>query len=132
MSTFIEKERIKSEYRGWEARFYAEAKQHASTLLRVSELEKSKEDMIEEYMESPKFYTFLDDYDDDITCSTTDRAWSRALGAVLWKFPNLFSPETDFPCPQLPGSGGASASHAAPEAWGPWPSRSPAPDDRTM
>ena len=45
---------------------HAEAKQHASTLLKVSELERSKEDMIEEYMESPEFYTFLDEHDDDV------------------------------------------------------------------
>ena len=34
----VEKEHIESESHGWEAHFYAEAKQHASTLLRVSEL----------------------------------------------------------------------------------------------
>ena len=128
----VEKERLEGESRGWEARFYSEAKQHASTLLRVSELEKSKEDVIEEYMESPEFYTFLDEHDDDVIRSTTETTWSRALGAVLGKFPTLFSPEIDFPCPRLPGSAGASASQSAPEAWGPWPSRSPAPDDRTM
>ena len=51
---------------------------------------------------------------------------------MLGKFPAFFSPETDFPCPRLPGSAGASASQSGPEAWGPWPSRSPAPDDKTM
>ena len=68
----LEKEHIESESREWEACFYAEVKQHSSTLLRVSELEKSKEDVIEEYMESPEFYTFLDEHDDDVIHSTTE------------------------------------------------------------
>ena len=38
----VEKECIESESRGWEARFYAEAKQHASTLLTVLSSRRAK------------------------------------------------------------------------------------------
>ena len=73
--------------------------------------------------------SFLDEHDDDVIRSAIGIAWSRALGAILVKFPDLFSLETDFPCPRLPRSAGASASQTTPETWGPWPPRSPIPDD---
>ena len=70
-------------------------------------------------MKSPKFYSFLDGHDDDVIRSTTETARSRALGVVLGKFPDLFSPETNFVYPRLFRSAGTSASHTALEAWGP-------------
>ena len=88
--------------------------------------------MIDEYIKSLKFYAFLDEHDDDVIRSTSETTWSRALVPVLGKFPDLFNPETYISCPRLPGSAGASIYQAAPEAWGPWPSRSPIPEDRTM
>ena len=35
----MEKERFETKFRGWEARYYVEAKQYASTQLRIYELE---------------------------------------------------------------------------------------------
>ena len=64
-------------------------------------------------MESPEFYTFMDEHDDDVIRFTTHTACSRALGVVLGKLPDLFNPQTNFPLLT-------------------WPSRSPSPDYRTM
>ena len=52
--------------------YYMEKKRHASTQLRVTELEKSKNDFIKEYIESSEFYSFLEEHDDNIIRSTTE------------------------------------------------------------
>ena len=53
--------------------------------------------MIDEYMESPEFYNFLNEHDDDVIHSTTKTSWSRALEAVLGKFPRFVQSGDQFP-----------------------------------
>ena len=51
---------------------------------------------------------------------------------VLGKFSTMFSPDTDFACPRIPGGAGPSSSQTVPEAWAPWLFRSHVPDDRII
>lgn len=61
-----------------------------------------KEVAIDKYMDSEEYQELMVKHDALLFPVNFSEGWNAALKAVLEKHPGLFTPGTDFPCPQKP------------------------------
>ena len=73
----LDRDRFMTDSRGWEICHKDEEEKYATSQRRVRELENIGDDIIEECMEFLRLYSFLDEHDDDIICSTIETAWKE-------------------------------------------------------